>query len=384
MRSFYLSCFCLLMASCSTILPSSHQETTPNLTPVSFSDLPQWQHDNLAEALVAFSKSCARMEKTDAAKSFSLGGTYQSWQKACRERPVQGDNVAARAYFESYFTPYAVSVGGASEGLFTGYYEAALEGSALQGGVYQTPLRARPDDLVMVNLGEFRPELKGQRVAGRVKDGYLKPYDDRAAIENGKLPDAVDKPLYWVDSAVDAFFLQVQGSGVVTLPDGSTARVGYNGQNGHPYTAIGKELMARGALTKDNVSMQTIRGWLAENPREAVDVMRTNKSYVFFKKLDTSGPIGGEGVVLTPERSLAVDNSLWPYGMPVFLSANHPAGGAPLQRLMVAQDTGGAIKGAVRGDFFWGYGETAAHNAGLMQSRGTMWVLLPKGVDPKI
>jgi membrane-bound lytic murein transglycosylase A len=237
----------------------------------------------------------------------------------------------------------------------------------------------------MVNLGDFRPELKGQRIAGRVNgDGQLKPYENRTDIEMGKLPVAMDNPLYWVDSAVDAFFLQVQGSGVVTLPDGTAQRIGYDGQNGYPYTAIGKELIARGALTKDNVSMQSIRAWLAAHPDEAVDVMRSNQSYVFFKKLDTPSPVGGEGIPLTPNRSLAVDHAIWPYGLPMYVAAEPPEEGSPvIQRLLIAQDTGGAITGVVRGDVFWGYGETAAHNAGVMKSRGQLWVLLPKSVIPQ-
>ncbi|MEK7802701.1 MAG: MltA domain-containing protein, partial [Pseudomonadota bacterium] len=225
-----------------------------------------------------------------------------------------------------------------------------------------------------VNLGDFRPEFKGQRIAGRVKDGYLKPYADRAAIEDGQLAKTVDTPLYWAKDAVDVFFLQIQGSGIVTLPNGDTARVGYDGQNGYPYTAIGREIIKRGALTKDNVSMDSIRAWLAANPIEGKEVMRLNQSYVFFKKLDTTGPVGAEGVVLTPERSLAVDHKFLPYGLPVFITADAPH----LARLMVAQDTGGAIQGILRGDVFWGAGENAAVMAGPMKAKGQFWVLLPK------
>lgn len=351
------------------------------LKPVRFSDLKGWDQDDHQAAFNTFSTSCTRILKSDPAKSFGIAGIAADWQEPCRN--MAGMAATPEEFFETYFTPYQASDNGKADGLFTGYYEASLRGALVQGGAYQTPLRSKPADLVMVNLGEFRPELKGQRIAGRVKDGQLKPYEDRAAIEAGKLPKDMDKPLYWVDSAVDAFFLQVQGSGVVTLPDGTSQRIGYDGQNGYPYTAIGKELIARGALTKENVSMQSIREWLAAHPTEAAEVMRTNASYVFFKKLDTSGPVGGEGVVLAPERSMAVDRSIWPYGLPMYIEATHPAGKEPLQRLMIAQDTGGAIIGVVRGDVFWGYGEKAAHNAGLMKSPGRLWVLLPKTVTPK-
>ena len=211
----------------------------------------------------------------------------------------------------------------------------------------------------------------------------MKPYEDRAEIETGKLSAAMDKTLYWVNSPVDVFFLHIQGSGVVVLPDGTSHRIGYDGQNGYPYTAIGKELVARGALDKDNVSMQTIRDWLAQHPVDAVNVMRKNQSYVFFKKLDTGGPVGAEGVVLTPERSLAVDHTVWPYGIPMFVSATDPVQLRPLERLVIAQDTGGAITGSIRGDVFWGGGDDAAHHAGLMKSEGRLWVLFPKTISPK-
>jgi membrane-bound lytic murein transglycosylase A len=376
----------MMLSSCTTMQQTSEKPKL-TLSPVAYSDMEGWGAAQQEQTFIAFEKTCARLLKSPADKEFGLGIKAKDWQVPCQNlpNPKTTDAAAAKAYFEAYFTPYSVGSGSDYEGLFTGYYEASLRGSPVRTGVYQTPLRARPSDLVMVNLGEFIPDLKGQRIAGRVKDGQLKPYEDRKSIETGKLPKDMDVPIYWVDSAVDAFFLQVQGSGVVTLPDGSTQRIGYDGQNGHPYTAIGKELIARGALTKDNVSMQTIRDWLAAHPKEAVDVMRTNPSYVFFKKLDGSGPVGGEGVVLTPEVSIAVDRSVWPYGLPMYVDIEHPQdGGQQIRKLMVAQDTGGAIKGIIRGDFFWGYGAQAAANAGPMKSSGKLWVLLPKTSTPHV
>jgi membrane-bound lytic murein transglycosylase A len=386
---FSVSVMAVLLSSCSLIRGEQPMTPVLQLDPVAYHDIAGWESDHQVASLRTFAVSCRRILKTDSEKSFggqSWSGRYADWQEPCQHLPDLEvvDDAGARAFFEEWFSPYVASNQGDETGLFTGYYEPSLQGSDVQTGLYQTPLRARPDDLVMVNLGEFLPDFKGKRIAGRVSDGYLKPYDDRTAIESGKLPAAMDKPLYWVDSAVDAFFLQVQGSGVITLPDGSTQRIGYDGQNGYPYTAIGKELIARGALTKDNVSMQSIRAWLAAHPEEAIEVMRVNKSYVFFKKLDTAGPVGAEGVVLTPERSLAVDHALWPYGMPLFMDADGPEEhDKKLQQLMIAQDTGGAITGVVRGDFFWGYGATAAHHAGVMRSRGILWALLPKSVKPQ-
>jgi membrane-bound lytic murein transglycosylase A len=354
------------------------------LIPASYSDMPGWGNDNAAAALVPFAKSCARILKIDPVArptmSAAWAGPITQWQEACKTiPPVTATPAQARQYFETYFKPVAATADGKAEGLFTGYYEASLKGSSTKSGPYQIPLRARPDDLVMVNLGEFREELKGQRIAGRVVGGNLKVYEDHAAIVDGKLPVGMDKPLLWVDSAVDAFFLQIQGSGAVTLQDGSVVRVGYDGQNGHPYYAIGKELVKRGYLAQKDVSMQSIQEWLAKNPVEGREVMRLNKSYVFFRILDKEGAIGGEGLPLTAGRSLAIDRSIIPYGLPVYVDLEGAASPQPrIQRLMIAQDTGGAIVGPVRGDVFWGYGPEAEHNAGLMKSRGRYWFLMPR------
>ena len=307
-----------------------------------------------------------------------MWGSLSNWKTVCEKFSALSGS-SYKEFFEQNFTPYAITNNGDPEGLFTGYYEASLKGSRTRQGPYQYALRARPDDLIMVDLGAFREELKGQRIAGRVKNGNLKPYETRAEIENGELPDDQDKILVWVDDPVDAFFVQIQGSGIVQMDDGSVMRIGYAGQNGHVYYAIGRELIERGELTKDNVSMQSIRDWLHANPQEAEDVMNTNKSYVFFKELDGEGPVGGQGIALTPTRSLAIDHSLIPYGMPLWLTAEYPLEGyADIRRLMVTQDTGGAIRGPVRGDFFWGYGDFAQDHAGVMKSKGRYWVLLPK------
>ena len=368
----------LLLPACEQQKPS--EELT--LTPAAYSQLPGWDDDNFAEAGKAFVKSCARIMRRAPEVAFGPmkeAGTYGDWQAVCKKFDVinhQSDD-AVKSFFEENFKPFSVAAGKEVEGLFTGYYEAHLHGSLKKSGPFSTPLYARPDDLVMVNLGEFRESLKGQRIAGRVSGGQLKPYESRSQIVANDWPHN-DKVLLWVDDPVDAFFVQIQGSGVVELPDGQTLRIGYAGQNGHPYFAIGRELIARGALTKENVSMQSIRAWLEHNPDEAHNVMNTNASYVFFRILDGDGPLGGEGVALTAERSLAIDRTLVPYGAPLWLAADAPEDGeAPLKRLMVAQDTGGAIRGAVRGDVFWGFGARAEHLAGKMKSRGQYWILLP-------
>ncbi len=375
----------LFLAACTTTpQPATDAQLRElRLAPVTYGDLPQWGTEVQQGALTAFGKSCPRILKQPADKAMgedTRWGTYGAWQDICRALPQDNANVtdgAAKGFFETHFTPYRAANAVTDTGLLTGYYEPFFAASPAQTPDYTIPVRGRPTDLVMVNLGEFRPELKGQRIAGRVKDGTLKPYEDRRAIETGKLPEDMDTPLLWAKSAVDVFFLQVQGSGIAVYPDGTTQRVGYDGQNGHPYTAIGKELIARGALTKDNVSMQAIRDWLATNPQDAAEVMQTNKSYVFFRKLDTEGPLGAEGVVLTPEHSAAIDGTVYPYGIPLYIAADTPQ----MTQLFIAQDTGGAIRGSLRADYFWGYGDRAAAMAGPLKADKTQfWVLLPKSL----
>jgi membrane-bound lytic murein transglycosylase A len=358
------------------------------LRPTRFADLPGWREDAVAEALPALLKSCRRISALpgDAPLGESFAGTAADWKPVCAgaAKVPAGDSAAARAFFEAQLRPYSTANNGDPLGLFTGYYEPLLHGSRKRGGKFTIPLYLRPPELVMVDLGRFRDELEGQRVAGRVEDGTLVPYPDRAEIEEGALSGR-KLELVWVDDPVDAFFLHIQGSGRIRLAEGGEMRVGYAAQNGHPYFAIGRDLIDRGALTRDKVSMQSIRKWLVEHPEEAREVMRKNASYVFFQDLKGEGPLGAEGVALTPGRSLAVDRKHFPLGVPVWLSAGMPGakegeGDRKIRRLLVAQDTGGAIRGPVRGDVFWGHGPEAAELAGRMKHRGRLWVLLPKTV----
>ncbi|MEH6545797.1 MAG: MltA domain-containing protein, partial [Sneathiella sp.] len=292
-----------------------------------------------------------------------------------------------RSFVEDNFTPFQVLNNGTETGLFTGYYEASLKGSRTQQDLYTTPLYLRPPELVMVDLGRFRDDLKGQRIAGQVKGGDLMPFAHRTEIDKGALENR-ELELVWVDSEIDAFFLQIQGSGIVQLDDGTELRVGYAGQNGHPYFAIGKALIEREYIPREKMSMQAIRSWLEDNPHEATEIMQMNASYVFFRELNTGGPIGAQGVELTPERSLAVDRKWFPLGVPVFLETEvSTTDEADLPRsfrkLMMAQDTGGAIRGPVRGDVFWGYGDHAYEMSGGMKSDGKLWIFLPNAVAEK-
>ncbi|MFA5120131.1 murein transglycosylase A [Zavarzinia sp.] len=360
------------------------------LRPATFADLPAWGADDQAEAWPAFLLSCDRLARRKPETSLGIAGTVADWRQACAEAKALAapDAATARQFFEARFRPVQALNNDKPGGLFTGYYEPELDGAAGPDDVNRTPLYRRPGDLVQVDLGDFRDELKGQRIAGKVIDGKLKPYDDRAAIVSGALSGKALE-LAYVASPVDAFFLEIQGSGRIRFADGRIMRVGFDGQNGHPYVALGKLMLDQGLLARGQVTMQTIKAWLNTHPGEAAGLMNRNPSYVFFRDLgDGPGPLGAQGVPLTPGRSLAVDRKFLPLGLPIFLDASLPgAEGAqpvPLHRLMIAQDTGGAIRGPVRGDLFLGAGAEAERLAGAMKQEGRWWLLLPVAVAAKI
>ena len=293
--------------------------------------------------------------------------------------------MAARQFFESEFVPWQVrNAQGSTEGLITGYFEPLLRGSRHFGGAYRFPVYSTPPDLLVIDLAEANPQLRGIRLRGRMQNQKVVPYFTRAEIERGSAP-VRGREIVWVDDQVELFFLQVQGSGRVRLPGGETVRVGFAEHNGHPYVSIGKILVERGELSADKASMQGIKQWAAGNPGKLTALLQQNPAYVFFRELPESslGPIGAQGVPLTPGRSVAVDPMTTPLGAPVFLATTWPLSTRPLNRLVIAQDTGTAIKGAVRADFFWGFGDDAGQSAGKMRQAGRMWILYPRGVQPK-
>ncbi|MBO1075124.1 murein transglycosylase A [Roseomonas marmotae] len=322
-------------------------------------ELPGWADDRLAEALPPFLAGC-RPPALPAALCAEAAGL------------PPGDHAAARAFFERNFT-----LRRAGEGLMTGYYEPEIRGATAPSAAYPIPLHTRPADLVEVDLGRFAPDLMGRRIAGLVRGGRLEPYPDRAAIE------AQDRPaLLWLADPVDRFFLQIQGSGRILLPDGSISRVGFDGQNGRPYVPIGRVLVQKNEIPRDKVSMQSIRAWLeAAGSERARAVMDQNPSYVFFRDVPAradQGPTGAQGVPLSPLRSIAVDRTEIPLGSPVWIVTHHPLTRQPLRRLVLAQDTGGAIRGPARADLFWGWGDEAAAAAGPMQEKAELFVLVPR------
>jgi membrane-bound lytic murein transglycosylase A len=359
--------------------------TRPSFQATAFLDIPGWSVDSTANALQALRRSCERLLKAPVARQMtdkSVGGRVGDWVPACRALPDSGaDDARAREYFKTWFQPYRVLLGKQANGLFTGYFEPGLRGSMTPSERFNIPIYKRPSDLVLVTLGDWREKLRGERIAGRIINGRLKPYYSRAEIEAGALADRA-RPLVWVDDAVAAFFLHIQGSGRISLPDGGVMRVGYDGHNGHVYRAIGRDLIEEGAIAKKDISLQSIRAWLGANPERKTEIMNRNPSFIFFREIAGEGPIGAQGVALTPGRSLAVDPKFLPLGAPVWLEADYgDESGRPLRRLMVAQDTGGAIRGAVRGDVFWGHGEVARALAGPMKASGRIYLLLPKTLE---
>lgn len=325
------------------------------LYPSQFNNLSGWANDNHAEAFAAFQHSCKRWQKMPPGRvmagAFDLG-SVADWAQLCAIPVAAGEE---RQFFERWFKPYAVADNGNPQGLFTGYYLPELHGSYSRSERYRVPIYRVPEDAAS-------------------------KHQTRAAIYDGALENK-GLELVWVDDEVDAYFMDVQGSGRIIMDDGSVKGVGYAGKNGRSYFAIGKDLVDRGEIAKADISMQTIRSWIKQHPEEGHELMRKNASYVFFRFTPgepSVGPTGAMGVPLTAQRSLAVDRHYLPLGIPIWLNAQHPKGEQRLQRLVIAQDTGGAIKGAVRGDFYWGQGERAGEMAGPMKSKGRFYVLLPR------
>jgi len=283
-------------------------------------------------------------------------------------------------YFYTNFNLYqAKQSDDSTEGLVTGYYQPVLEGSRVKTKKFRIPLYAPPSDLITVDLSEVYPDLRYMRLRGRVEGDKLVPYLTREEIAKQGYP-LQGNELLWVKDPIEAFFLEIQGSGVIAFEDGERIQVGYANQNGHPYRSMGRALIQEGELSRHKVSMQSIKAWAKKNPKKLQKFLNANPSVVFFRELEPGlpGPIGALGIPITAERSVAVDRKYIPLGAPIFLSTTWPNSSKPLNQLMMAQDTGGAIGGGVRVDFFWGQGDKAGQLAGRMKQDGKVWVLLPK------
>ena len=381
---------CIAIGGCQTVpapapivTPPAPTSTRAVFTPAAWTDLPGFAADPVAAAWPAFVIGCRAL--------LANPKTQPLWQTPCAESVrIDGANSdAVRAFFATHFSPYRVAAQDGNEvGLVTGYYEPLLAGSRASTPQFAVPLYAPPDDLLTIELSDLYPELKDKRVRGRVDGKKVVPYWSRAELERGA-PSLAGKALVFVADPVEAFFLEIQGSGRIELTDGALIRLNYADQNGHPYRSIGRVLSDRGELALERTSMQNIRAWAKANPDKLRALLDENPSYVFFREvaapapgsLDAmiDGPLGSLGVPLLAGRTIAVDARAIPLGAPVFLATTRPSSDAPLARLMLAQDTGGAIRGPVRADFFWGFGVEAGREAGRMRQQGRMWLLWPKG-----
>ncbi|HEY1615474.1 MAG TPA: MltA domain-containing protein [Rhizomicrobium sp.] len=364
-----------------------------SLAPASFASLEGWRQAGPGAALAAFRRSCSvilKLPPTRAMGGIGYAGQARDWQPVCAEAASVQDT-AARGWFEARFAVLQIVARENPDGLFTGYYEPALYASRTRHGAYVSPIYGQPTDLVTADLGLFHPDLAGRHLTGRVVGSKFIPYPARAQIDREGLASA--PVLLYANDPVAVFFLHIQGSGRVFLDTGGALRLAYAGQNGRAYTPVGRVLIARGALTRAQMSMQAIRGWLQTHPAGARALMESDESYVFFRELPTGDPAlgspGSEGVPLTPGASVAVDQAVHPLGIPMFVTATVPDADPAradrrFARLCVAQDTGGAIKGGVRADIFWGFGAAAESIAGRLKSPGKLYVLLPRALAARL
>jgi len=414
---------CVLLASCAA--PPEPQPPEPGLTPsgagvqperplvvpplsalpetppralagrfvkAGWGELPGWNADDMSQLWSTIVGNCrGLMRPVPASLTAPARAAPRDWQPFCAavadpaKAPVAANAEGVRQFLREHLQPWRLAApnGAPAANTVTGYYEPLLRGSRRPSGQYQWPLYAVPGDLLTIDLGGVYPELAGKRVRGKLDGKRVVPYDTRAEIESGGRRPPV---LVWIDDPVDAFFMQVQGSGRVLLTDGpdagKTIRLAYADHNGQPYVSIGRWLADRGELPLAQASMQNIRLWARRNPQRVQEMLNANPAVVFFREEPVTdpeaGPRGAYGLPLTPRRSIAVDTAFVPLGALVYLSTTWPASDRPLNRLVFAQDTGAAIKGAARADFYWGFGDNAGEQAGRMKQRGQMWVLWPR------
>ncbi len=343
---------------------------------VDWNELPGWQQDKHAQAWPALLQQCKVLPKKK-----------PQWERLCIDAQSLGDvdDETARRFFESGFTPHQINPsnkkdGSPGAGLVTGYYEPLLKGSLYRSPQYRYPLYAVPDDLLRIDLAGLYPELSKMKLRGRVEGKKIVAYHDRSTIDNENSP-LWGKELVWIDDPVAVFFLHIQGSGRILMDDGSMMAVGYADQNGQPYTSIGKILIERDEIAREDISLFSIQKWLKQNPQQARALLEENRSYIFFSIRENAkeNPRGSLNIPLTPSRSIAVDPGNIPLGSPVWLDTSYPhEADHSLQQLTFAQDTGGAIKGYARADMFWGNGEMAEKLAGEMKQPAELYVLLPR------
>ncbi|MCY4218181.1 MAG: MltA domain-containing protein [Gammaproteobacteria bacterium] len=355
----------LVLSACTTQKPAGIGN------PIEWNEVTGWNEDQHADSWPALMNNCRVLIR------------HEAWSQICKAaRSLNSpDHKQAREFYETWFTPHAVhGADGKTTGLITGYYEPLLFGSTVPDENYRYPIYQRPENLLRVDLSELYPELEGKRVRGRLEGNSVIPYFTREQIDS-ELNPLKGEELLWLNDRDDVFFLHIQGSGRIKLTDGRIIGAGYSDQNGHPYVAIGKVLIDWGELEREEVTLFSIREWLHDHPAQARVLLNQNPSYVFFEIRENveEGPIGSLATPLTPERSIAIDPSVIPLGTPIWLETYLPDNPEqPYNRLYMSQDTGGAIKGPLRADIFWGNGDSAEYMAGLMKEQGKLIALLPK------
>lgn len=349
------------------------------LRQASFSQLPDAEPADWKHALEAFRVSCASM------------GSREPWREVCLNAQKVPKGLE-QAFFEGNFDLWQITVRQADgryvdRGLMTGYYEPQLRASRRRHGVYQYPIYGVPDDLVSVELSSQYPQLKGLRLRGKLQGRKIVPYDERSGIVRRK--DLLETSvLCWAEDPVEVFFLQIQGSGRILLDTGESIRLGYADQNGHPYRSLGGWLMKHAGLKREQMSMQRIKQWAKDNPNRRQELLNANPNFVFFRERtghgEDLGPIGAQGLPLTPLASVAVDRRYWKLGVPFFTDVSQGSPAMRFARPVIAQDTGSAIKGVIRFDYFWGAGESAGAVAGRQKSDAKAWVMVPRGKSPAV
>ncbi len=347
----------------------------------SFSDLKGWESDDFYLFDKALKSVCGAVVKNPRQSLSSDYIEYSStaYKTHCQKMMNISDKNELKRYIENNFEPYAVFADGRASGKFTSYYEANLRASYQKGGQYQYPIYGKPKDLVEINLRDFDASLPNQRLIGRVKNGKLVKYYTRTEIDNGQLDAPV---ILWGDDPVDIYIMQIQGAAVATLPNGEEVRVGYAENNGHKFKGIGSILLEKKLIKPNEASMPKIREWLKKNGDKAKANMLLNDRFIFHQIVKADGPLGAMGLPLFAGRALAVDRSYIPLGSIMWLETTAP-NGVPLNKMVMAEDVGAAIKGAVRGDYFWGHGEQALEQAGRMNAQGRYYILIPKGTEVK-
>lgn len=355
---------------------------------VNYSVLPGWQADDLAQVWKAFINNCkGLMRPVSGSLAMPARAAPRAWQPVCAaaQQAGLGDEAGTaqvRAFLETHLQPWRLldAAGKPAKNTVTGYYEPLIRASRKRGGQYQWPLYAPPEDLLTIDLGSVYPELAGKRIRGKLQGKRVVPYDTRAQIAQAENQPPV---IVWADDPVEAFFLQIQGSGRAQLENGDMIRLAYADHNGRPYASIGRWLADKGEMPLAQTSMQNIKAWAKRNPGRVQEMLNANTAMVFFREeriVDPQlGPKGAYSIPLVGERAVAIDTRFVPLGTPIYLATQYPASSQPLRRLMFAQDTGAAIKGAARTDYYWGFGDEAGAKAGRMKQTGEMWLLWPKG-----